>query len=540
MVREAMVLSESDQRNFRRLAIDLELLRKSGQQWVRERAVNLSFRGLSVATHVLMSPGSSLELVLLAPPGMKDVPLTAKVQYLAAYDDDIPYLAGLAIVDIAEQAAPAFDALLTYLVVNPHRGRTHRLEIRNDAVWRDADQKSPPRPVTLLNLSVGGAMVAGPYVPEQGARGQLSLVCPDDGQLGTVAGTVRWHQSNAERDQAGIEFGADPSHRSFLQKVLRGFLATPREDAPQRHLFQGIQLGDFEVGAMIGRGGMCDVYRGRAVSGPMAGQEVALKRLRPEASQLEGVVDRFLTEADLCRMIQHPQIARVHTALTFAQEHWIAMELVAGLNFADLLAPFQRAHRHPPVEAVASIVLEVLKALHFCHTFHTPSGRLLEVVHGDVTPGNVLLTRAGEVKLTDFGVASTNVPELNQLPGFAGKLFYLAPELYLQGSAPTPRVDIYQTAVLLYEALTLEKPFDGRNPKELAAAAKRGPLPPSRRNPSVGNALEALVLSALNADPSRRPASAAEFKQRLEATGQLPSPGEAARSRSRLFIDARG
>lgn len=505
-------------RRFPRLVVDLPVFRRVGTRFVNERARDVSAGGLALATQELLRPGTVVEIVLAAPDGSLEVPMQAQVVYTRSTDAGSPYIAGLKVSQVDARVVPTFQSLLLReMAVSRGRRRRARIEFGGEALWIPPGSTALGRTVTVVNIGFGGALLRGPDLPEAGVPVQLTLNAPGTASLAAVAAACVWCRHAPEADYAGVRFHGDTADREFIAKVLRGVLFSRRKGVvPRSGIAPGIRVGDFAVEALIGRGGMCEVYRGRGLVGPLAGTAVALKRLLPPSAALPGVVDRFETEGDLGRMLEHPGVVRIHTEVVFGAEHWLAMELVEGAALGAVLSAFEHAHQRPPVDAVVSVAIELLGVLAYCHAFKSPSGRDLGVVHGDVTPSNVLLTRDGVVKLTDFGMASTALPEGGDLPGAPAKLAYLAPELFRDRAPPTPLVDVYQVGVVLYEALTGIRPFKGDSPDEVCKVVERGPMPPARLNPHVPAALERLVLQSLSAQPKKRPESAGVFAQALK------------------------
>jgi serine/threonine-protein kinase len=387
--------------------------------------------------------------------------------------------------------------------------------------------------VTLTNLGLGGALLYGPAAPRTGQRGELTLVSPADGAMQAVPCEARWSRSDSSFDCAGVKFDDSPSTRAFVAAALRGFLCSARRGVPEtKSKPRGVQVGEFEVGPLIGQGGRCDVYKGKGLSGKLAGRAVALKHLRPEVVAEPGVTDAFLAQADLGRLIGVPGMIHVHTVVSVGKEHWMAMELVDGASLGLLLAQYAQTLRRPNRDAVVSIAVELLVTLHAVHNAVTASGRSLELVHGNVTPSNVLLSRDGDVKLTASCQERTRLrdpsPEEGGLP-------YLPPETMLEGEEIGPQADVYQCAVLLYEALTGVVPFKGETPGELAEAIRRGAVPPSRLNPEIPPPLDAALLQGLSLFPARRPPGAVVFARMLLHSGCVPDESAARDARSRFY-----
>lgn len=532
---------EAESRGQPRLQASLPVLRRVGARYVSERTLDLSAQGLAIATKELLLPGTSVELVLASPDGSSEVPLRGRVCTLAQLaskgpDGDAPYRVGLLITRLEPALQPVFQSILLNVLLSLEgRSRGQRLELNLEVSWQGAGPRVAPLPLRLKNLGAGGALVAGAEVPQKGARGEFLLASPEEGQPVGIHSEVVWRRAADPEDCAGVVFLPGERNRELLPRVLKELLFTPARPGRPMVSSSRARVGQFELMAAIARGGMCDVFQARAVEGPLLGSKVALKRLRPELAAQPGAAERFLTEADLGRLLQHPGVARVFTALTFAGEHWIAMELIDGEPLSSVLTAYLQAGARPELSALVSVAVELLTVLEHCHGLSSLSGKALEVVHGDVTPSNVMIARDGAVKLTDFGAATTSVSELSDLPAFATKLSYLAPELYLDGPLPTPLVDVFQVGVLLYEALTGLVPFKAQTPKEMCQAVRRGPIAPSRLNSQVPPKLEKAILDALQFEPWKRHQGAHAFCDTLFATGLCPPPEQGWAARRALF-----
>jgi hypothetical protein len=525
--------SSADFRKYPRLAVDLPAFRRAGREFISERVVNLSRGGLALASRSLLEPGTPVDLVLNSFEGLVEIPLEGKVVWARTYSDNAPYLAGVRISHLDARSEPAYEDLLVRALSRPSGRRAGpRIEINTEGLWLTAGKPGPPRAVTLTNLSQGGALLFGPSSPRKGQRGELTLVSPADGSMQAVLAEAVWSRSDSSFDCAGVRFDLDERSGAFLAAAMRAFLCSPRRAPHPRAGPSGIRIGDFEVGPLIGQGGRCDVYKGKGLSGALAGQAVALKHLRPEVAAEPGAADVFLTEADLGRLLGVPGVIRVHTAVSVGMEHWMALELVDGASIGLLLAQYAQTLRRPNRDAVVSIVVELLATLHAVHHAVTASGRTLELVHANITPSNVLLSRDGDVKLTPSCQERSRV---RHLAPEEGGLPYVPPEMVLDGEQIGPQVDVYQCAVLLYEALTGVVPFKGETPGELLEAVRRGAVPPSRLNPEVPPALDSAVLQALAVFPAKRPRGAVAFARLLLESGCVPDEGTARDARSRFY-----
>jgi eukaryotic-like serine/threonine-protein kinase len=266
-----------------------------------------------------------------------------------------------------------------------------------------------------------------------------------------------------------------------------------------------MQVAGYEVEALIGRGGMAEVFLARVVAGPRAGRRVALKRLLPIFVRDEEHVALFAAEAKLASELRHPGIVEVLECGVDGGVPFIAMEYVDGKDLARVIAACAARHIRIPVAFALFLAHEVAVALEYAQRARGVEGRPLGVVHCDVSPSNVFVSRAGEVKLGDFGVARACGARV--LEAF-GKVRYLAPE-QLTGGALGPRTDVFALGAVLYELLTGAPAFPGD-----AADVVRRIVAGPRRAPSADRAdvpaeVDAIVLRAL--EPAGRFASAGEL-----------------------------
>ncbi len=283
--------------------------------------------------------------------------------------------------------------------------------------------------------------------------------------------------------------------------------------------------GRYEIGELLGRGGMAEVHDGLDTR---LNRRVAIKLLRPSLATDPAFRTRFRQEAQAAARMAHPTIVRVFDAgeetVRGVDGHevqlpFIVMERIEGKLLSDLIAT-------GPVDAgeAARIVTGILTALEYSHR--------AGVVHRDIKPGNVMITRNGQIKVMDFGIAraisesSANVAQTSAVLGTAS---YFSPE-QARGESVDARTDLYSTGVVLYELLTGRTPFRGDSPVAVAYQhVSELPTPPNAVNPAVSPAMSAVVMHALAKDRFERFQSAAEFKADLEVAvgGKVPdrAPG---------------
>jgi serine/threonine protein kinase len=328
-----------------------------------------------------------------------------------------------------------------------------------------------------------------------------------------------------------------PEHAEALRARMQtlhaaGLIETTPDGAPP---FPE-RLGDFRLLQHLGGGGMGVVYLARQES---LGREVALKLIRPEQLFFPGARERFRREVETVARLAHPGIVPIYTVGEEGGIPYFAMERIVGCSLADVVehlqqepvaqlpgAAFDRAiaacTADPTTPAPATlfagrwteaclrIVREVAEALEHVHR--------RSVLHRDVKPSNIMLTRSGRVMLVDFGLSSAEGSErLTKAGSQLGSLAYMPPE-QLRGdvAAIDARSDVYSLGATLYELLTLRLPFADARPSELCRQIAEDPPPPPRgRNPAIDRDVETVCLHAMANDPRQRYASAAEFAQDL-------------------------
>jgi eukaryotic-like serine/threonine-protein kinase len=272
----------------------------------------------------------------------------------------------------------------------------------------------------------------------------------------------------------------------------------------------------FELEELVGTGGMSSVFRARDLQ---LDRRVAIKILHEHFASDPEYLERFRREARAVARLSHPNIVTVIDRGNDGGQQYIVFEHVDGENLKELVVRSGRL----PVRRALELALEVADGLAFAH------GRGL--VHRDVKPQNVLLSREGEVKVTDFGIArSLHVEQgVTQTGTVLGTGEYLAPE-QASGKEISPATDVYSLGVVLWELLAGEVPFVGENFVAVALRHVNEPPPSLReRRPDVSPRLDAAVERALAKDPARRFPSMAAFAAELraclaEADGELPVP----------------
>jgi eukaryotic-like serine/threonine-protein kinase len=262
-----------------------------------------------------------------------------------------------------------------------------------------------------------------------------------------------------------------------------------------------ILAGRYELGRLLGAGGMAEVFEGHD---RLLARRVAIKILLAQYAHDPAFLERFRREAQSAASLSHPNIVGVFDTGSEGDTWFIVMELVAGNTLRDLI------HLHGPVHPAraAEICSEVAGALAVAHA--------RGIVHRDVKPGNVMLTTEGKVKVMDFGIARASaVPSITQTSAVVGTAQYIAPE-QAQGLEADARSDLYSLGCCLYEMVTGQVPFNGPTPVAIAYRhIQEDPTPPRALNPSVPGSLERVCLKAMAKRPEDRYQTAAEMQRDL-------------------------
>jgi serine/threonine-protein kinase len=275
-------------------------------------------------------------------------------------------------------------------------------------------------------------------------------------------------------------------------------------------------VGAYVVLRPLSAGGMATVYVAQRTGPQGFARRVALKVIHPHLSRDAEFVRMFVEEALLCASIRHPNVVHVEELGEFQGAYYLAMEYVDGTSLADVLDQrFAEGKPLPPAVAVA-ICCAVLEGLHATHTLKSEAGEPLQVVHRDVSPTNILIDRAGHVRLIDFGIAKARGRAVATGAGILkGKYAYMSPE-QAWGREVDHRTDVYAASVVLWEMLAMRPLFDGDSDLAVLEQARSSQVRRlSSLMPNVSAALDAAVLHGLAADPARRPESARELRREL-------------------------
>jgi serine/threonine protein kinase len=265
------------------------------------------------------------------------------------------------------------------------------------------------------------------------------------------------------------------------------------------------EIGQYELKRLLGSGGMSRVFLGRHRHN---GAEVAVKILRPEMLVKRHAVQRFQSEFRAARKLLHPNLVR---GLDFGFDQGLAylvLEYIPGRSLFELI----RENLRLPEEEVVRFIRQTAQGLQLAHR--------MNVIHRDIKPGNILVTLAGEAKLSDLGLAKDLLAResITRSGASLGTLHYMAPEQFMNARKADARADIYSLGVTLYHALTGRLPFTGGQLTMLKKKLANQFVPPRDFVPSLSNGINRLIVQCLQPKADDRPTTCGEFLELLETS----------------------
>lgn len=372
----------------------------------------------------------------------------------------------------------------------------------------EADETKPSSPILSNGVGEQNAPVppaSEPLVDENEATQHRNLAEPLD-------------QNRTKMNQGDLMPGGTPtlpisdSAEVELAAGLRQ-VAQPPDD------LIGQQLDEYQLEALLGRGGMARVYRGRDVR---LNRAVAIKVIDTPFQADTDYLMRFEREAQAIAQLEHPNVVTVYRFGEANGLFYLAMRYVEGAGLDSLLATYRAEEKFISATEASRIIREVCSALDYAHE----NG----VIHRDVKPSNILLDRNKRVILTDFGLAL--LTEVGTRGEIFGSPYYIAPEQAVSSAGAVPQSDLYAVGVILYQMFTGELPFYGEKPLEVARLhMTQPPRPPRTHRPELSPQLEAVILQALAKKPAERYPTGAALAEALDEAlspthviGPMPTP----------------
>lgn len=268
----------------------------------------------------------------------------------------------------------------------------------------------------------------------------------------------------------------------------------------------------YRVIEKLASGGMAEVFRAESAGVEGFKKQVAIKRVLPHLSEKKKFISMFLDEARLSAHLSHSNVAQVFDIGVGDSAFFIVMEYVDGADLKAVIETLRAQGREFPLEEACFIALKICEGLAYAHELADSDGRPLHIVHRDVSPPNVLITKHGEVKIVDFGLAKASSQLEKSEPGIIkGKFSYLSPEA-AQGQEVDLRTDIFAVGIILWEMLAGRRLFQGETDFGTVKQVQQAKVPPlSELGRRVPPDLETILSRALARDPNQRYQSAREL-----------------------------
>lgn len=285
-------------------------------------------------------------------------------------------------------------------------------------------------------------------------------------------------------------------------------------------------LGRYALYGEIAAGGMATVHLARLLSHGFA-RTVAIKRLHPHLAKDPEFVGMFLEEARLAARVRHPNVVSTLDVVSDDNELFLVMEYVAGESLSRLVRKTRDEGRLVPARYIVGIVCAALEGLHAAHEAKSEKGHALGIVHRDISPQNIHVGIDGVARVLDFGIAkATNRVQETRTDQIKGKVAYMSPEQLAKGPIDR-RADVYSASVLLWEALTGQRLFQGDDVPSLVYAIINDHVrPPSEIIPTLSAELDRIVMKGLERDADKRWSSAREMAEALERVYRPAPPRE--------------
>ncbi|MBI2067488.1 MAG: serine/threonine protein kinase [Deltaproteobacteria bacterium] len=272
----------------------------------------------------------------------------------------------------------------------------------------------------------------------------------------------------------------------------------------------------FQLTRKIAEGGMGVVYEAKLFGAEGFEKQVAIKTIRQEIAEMKDFVQLFIGEAKLAACLVHQNIVQIYRLGMVDNIYYVAMEYVRGVDLRDFIWRHFEREEKIPIELAAFIASRVARGLEYAHRKTDGQGRPLNAVHCDISPKNLMISAEGEVKITDFGIAKAKGIIRGDLLEGLGKASYVSPE-QIEGGVVDGRSDIFSLGAVLYEMLTGQRAFKGKNREEILENVLHKPITTVRGlNGDVPKDLENIILRCLKIKQEERYVTAGELGYDLE------------------------
>ncbi len=309
--------------------------------------------------------------------------------------------------------------------------------------------------------------------------------------------------------------------------------------APERrNMAEARAQNTYRVTERLESGGMAEVFRGESTSLAGFKRQVAIKRVLPHLASNEKFIRMFLDEARLSARLTHANIVQVFDIGHVENTYFIVMEFIEGVNLKAVIE-YVRNRRQPfPLPLAVHVMIKVCEGLQYAHEATDSDGKTLNIVHRDISPPNILISKRGEVKIVDFGLAKAAHSVEKTEPGVVkGKFSYLAPETAM-GDEADPQADIFAVGIMLWELLAGRKLFQGETDYQTVKMVQQAVVPPIRTiNTAVPEELDKILRKALAKSKSDRYRTAEQFSEDLSEFLLIHRLKATAADLSKLVVD---
>lgn len=271
-------------------------------------------------------------------------------------------------------------------------------------------------------------------------------------------------------------------------------------------------FGKYELLKKVATGGMAEIWLAKYKGQAGFEKKVIIKKILPHLSKDQEFIERLIDEGKIAVQLTHGNIAQVYDLGEVDGEFFLAMEYIEGIDLRELLGKLKEKNERLPASIAVFILSKVAEGLSYAHNKKNENNIPLNIVHRDISPSNIMLSKDGEVKILDFGIAKAKGRYVESLPGtLRGKFLYLSPE-QAGGWEVDGRSDIFSLGIVAYEMLTGVRPFEGKTDLEiLNKVINLTPPSPKSFNPEIKSSLEKIIIKCLEKEPLNRYSSAEEL-----------------------------
>ncbi len=323
--------------------------------------------------------------------------------------------------------------------------------------------------------------------------------------------------------------------------IWSSWIGSPEDKEREKTLMANVfpqQFGPYTLHQLVGRGGMAEIYRATMPGIGSFEKVLAIKKILPHLVENEEYITMLTDEARLVVGLNHANIAQVYDLGRIDDSYYIAMEYIHGVDIATIIKDAQKKNRPIPYEHIAYMMSGLCMGLHVAHHATGKDGQPLNIIHRDISPHNVLISFAGDVKVIDFGVAKASSKEgQTQVGVIKGKLLYMAPEQAMAKDIDG-RADLFAAGLVMYKMLTWELPFQGENEFQIYNnILTKEIVPPKVLNPGIPEELNQICMTLLQRDVDRRYQDGYAAKRELERALHHIAPGYTPSRLSRFIED---